>query len=104
MTGRGAALSLRVSAARGRGWAGPAASPDPQRDAEEDEAAPQRLHGRSRGLWHGPLSCTESSCRGLAKRDVGTTMPPVPSLPARPPCTGAGGIGRRVVTAALGFG
>lgn len=40
----------------------------------------------------------------LAKGDMGTTVPPAPSLPARPPRTGARGIGRRITTGVLGFG
>lgn len=56
--------------------------------------------------------CHKIGCRlarralagGLAKGDVGTTMSPAPSLPARPPRTGARGVGRRIAMGALGFG
>lgn len=103
--------SISAVEALGPGWAGPVAPPDPQSDAEGqqagtkgDDATPQWQHVQRRVLQNRLLSCTESSCRGFGQGDVGTTMSPAPSLPARPPRTGARGIGRRIAMGVLGFG
>lgn len=88
-------LPCHTSSSAVRDWAGSGATSDLQPDAEGqqagpsgDDGAPQWHHDWKRVVQNRLLSCTESSSRGFVKGhmgDTGTTMPPAPSLPARPP-------------------